>query len=246
MKTGKIICLVLAASLFFAGCGKGKGKSGDASGSGQASDGGGSQSSSSGQASSGGGSVSSGDFGYRLNADKDGIVLAYYTGSGGNVVIPDTIENIPVVGIRTVFRGNTTIASVTIPATVTEIPAEAFYKCTSLSSIKWSEGLVTIGNSAFFNTGFKTIELPEGLTSIGASAFRECGALTSVKLPESLTTIGAYAFYNDLELNTLNVPAKLTTFTKSYGENNAFGTCLKLPLAIRDNLVAQGYVASEF
>ena len=58
-------------------------------------------------------------------------------------------------------------------APVTSIGEDAFYDCTSLTS-------VTIGNS---------------VTSIGDRAFSNCDSLTSITIPDSVTEIGDAAFY---------------------------------------------------
>ena len=53
----------------------------------------------------------------------------------------------------------------------------------------------SIGDDAFFEcSSLTTITLPEGVTEIGRGAFANCSSLTSITLPESVTSIGEVAF----------------------------------------------------
>src|ERR1019366_6238186 len=89
------------------------------------------------------------------------ITITGYTGSGGAVTIPDTINGLPVTSIGSyAFQNYTSLTSVTIPNSVTNIGRNAFQGCTRLTS-------VTIGNS---------------VTSIGNYAFYYCYSLTSVTI----------------------------------------------------------------
>ena len=77
-----------------------------------------------------------------------------------------------------VFWG-TPLTSVEWPAAVTEIPANTFWACGKLTTIKGIPGQP----GAWDN-----------ITKIGANAFNMCTALTTIKLPAELKTIDAQAF----------------------------------------------------
>jgi hypothetical protein len=168
------------------------------------------------------GRKTSGDFQYRLNEAKDGIVLEEYLGKkGGAIVIPATFDGKPVVGIDGAFiefgdkdwgknnRSNR-ITSVSIPDTVTFISDSAFSKCTDLKQITLPKNLKFIQYNVFSESGLTSITIPEGVTDIGNSAFRNCASLTSITLPRSLARVGGYAFENCTSLTDVTIPSDRT------------------------------------
>ena len=62
----------------------------------------------------------------------------------------------------------------TIPNGITNIGAGAFTGCKELTSINIPEGVSTIGEYAFDNTGLTSVVLPSSVTSIGGGAFMYC------------------------------------------------------------------------
>ena len=135
---------------------------------------------------------------YVLN-DEGGITINDYSGSGSNIVIPDsyTVGGItyPVTSVGSeTFRNNTDIQTVTLPETITSIGSNAFGDCSNLT----------------------TINLPEGLTEIGYMAFNDCGNLTDIVLPDTLKTIDIGAFWNCRSISgTLNIPASVESIGQS-------------------------------
>src|SRR5688572_27751334 len=68
--------------------------------------------------------------------DNGAITIIGYTGPGGALAIPATIDGYTVTSIGWyAFYGNTSLTSVTIPNSVTSIGHEAFSSCTSLTNI---------------------------------------------------------------------------------------------------------------
>ena len=59
----------------------------------------------------------------------------------------------------------------TIPSTITQIGDNAFFLCQNLRSVTLNEGVRSIGDSAFNNSGITFIEIPSSVTNIGVSAF---------------------------------------------------------------------------
>jgi hypothetical protein len=124
-------------------------------------------------------------FNYVIHLGK--VTITGYTGPGGDVAIPDTIEGKPVTSIGdmafagTWDRPNTSLTSVTIPDSVTSIEGGAFSECTGLTSITIPDSVIRIGNSAFSGcTGLTSITIPDSVTSIGWEPFLGCTSLRGV------------------------------------------------------------------
>lgn len=89
---------------------------------------------------------------------------------------------------------------------VTEIPDAWFKNRVRLQSIRFPEGLESIGAEAFSGcTALTALELPVSLGQIGASAFAGCTALSALELPVSLEQIGTSAFADCTALKDVTV-----------------------------------------
>ena len=145
------------------------------------------------------------DFAYRLNDAGNGVVITRYSGAGGVVVIPATIEGFPVVELEG-FGGKDTVTSLVIPNGVTTIGA-AFMRMNALTSVVIPASVTVIGNSAFWQSNALTsVSIPDSVTIIGESAFSSMNALTRINLPASLTQIGISAFARNANLTELIIP----------------------------------------
>lgn len=85
------------------------------------------------------------------------------------------------------------LKSIHFDSVITSIGASAFYNNTSLTSVKLSDGLLTMYNYAFMNCRFNTIEIPESVSAIGLNAFNSCSNLTSVYYNKPMSEISAMA-----------------------------------------------------
>ena len=107
------------------------------------------------------------------------------------------------------FQYNDSMTSVTLPVAVTSLGQQAFTSNENLTTIVIPEGskLATIGNSAFWSTGFTTLDLSNAteLSRIGGSAMQSCLNLETVILPEADSlTIEGFQFVGDENLKTVD------------------------------------------
>jgi hypothetical protein len=158
-------------------------------------------------------------------SDGTQITLTGYNFISMDVVIPDTLDGLPVTGFSaTIFSGvegtGTPITSVSGGKNITTIGEAAFADCDSLTSIDLPQA-TTIGEAAFsFCDSLTSIDLPQA-TTIGGYAFSNCDSLTSIDLPQA-TTIGGLAFANCDSLTSIDLP-QATTIGVS-----AFANCTSL------------------
>ena len=93
------------------------------------------------------------------------------------------------------------------------------------------DGVIIIGDRAFYDAKVKTVVLPEGLKAIGCSAFAGCKNLTGIALPEGLEVIKETAFRDCESLSVLTLPATLL-----YVGKRAFGPALKRLVILSENV----------
>ena len=108
------------------------------------------------------------DFTYTTN---DGtITITGYTGSGGAVTIPSTINGLPVTSIGDMaFYQRTNLTNVTIPDSVTSISNYAFSSCTSLTGVYFQGNAPSVGTDVFFFDNKATVYYLPGTTGWGAT-----------------------------------------------------------------------------
>ena len=87
---------------------------------------------------------------FNFTTNKGAITITGYSGPGGALVVPNDINGLPVTCIaRASFYDLTSLTSVTIPDTVTNIADYAFGYCYELTHATLGKGLANIGDFAF-------------------------------------------------------------------------------------------------
>ena len=136
------------------------------------------------------------------------------------------------------FYKCSSLTSITIPDSVTEIGYAAFKDCTSLTSVHITDIAAWCGisfggdaanplcyaNNLYLNGELVTnLVIPDSVTEIGYSAFSGCSSLTSITIPDSVTSIGDGAFSGCSSLTSITIPDSVTEIG-----NSAFKDCTSL------------------
>ena len=152
--------------------------------------------------------VAVGDFNFRTLEDGSGLVVTSYTGTEPDVVIPDSVEDAPVVEIDTAFCVcNPIIQTLTIPGSVKTVGTNAFAQCQNLKSVVIDEGVLTIGMCSFGGClELESIQLPESLEVVSDFAFAKCILLHEITFGTELQSIGKQAFFQCEELSKACIP----------------------------------------
>lgn len=147
---------------------------------------------------------------FKIKTDSEGFkYVAAYTGKGGDVKIP---KDVSYVG-KKAFEDNSTVTSVTFPASCDFVEESAFAWCTKLRTVTF-EGDACIDHNAFeYCITLQSVKVKGNIRDgIGYDAFLHCQNLTSVKIEknENPFWIGEEAFYNCYSLRSINIPDKCT------------------------------------
>lgn len=163
--------------------------------------------------------------GYTYSVYYGEATITKYNGSDTCIDIPSSMDGYPVTGIGyEAFFHCTSLTSVTVPDSVTSIEAHAFWMCTNLETISLPEGIKNIGSWMFWDCpNLKTVNIPNSVSSIDWEAFKSCTSLEEVSLPNSLTTIASGAFSGCTSLKEINIPDGVTSIG-----SEAFRSCSSL------------------
>ena len=182
------------------------------------------------------------------------IHISGYVGSESDVVIPDTIAGLPVTTVTSgTFKGNTSVRSITLQATLTNIQlwddyyglmTSAFEGCSNLVSFHVADGnsVYSSTDGVLFSSDKSTLlryptarsgdySVPSGTEAIGASAFSSCTGMTRIHLPDSISSIGACAFMAS-SLTAINLPQGITEIGW-----HTFNACNLSAIAIPDSVL---------
>ena len=161
---------------------------------------------------------------FTFTTNNGAIIITGYTGSGPSVTIPAATNGYPVTSIgNAVFGGNTSVTTVSIPASVTNIGAFAFAS-SGLTGISISASVIGIGQEAFISC--------QSLTNISVAAGNPAySSLNGVlfdrpksnllqypaalvtgnySVPGTVTNIAAYAFYLASGFASVTIPINVT------------------------------------
>ena len=192
----------------------------------------------------------SGDYQYILLEDGTAEIKKY-SGKAETLEIPDQLDGHRVTGIGDdAFSYRSSLTSVTIPDSVTQVGINPFKNCDKLQTIRVSPDhpyLAVIDNALFSKPDKRLIcypcgikeniyTIPQGIREVGKSAFYECSGLTGVMIPDSVNSIGNSAFHGCWGLTSITIPDSVTSV--GYG---AFSLCSGLTsVTIPDSVTSIG------
>ena len=131
------------------------------------------------------------------------------------------------------FCGCSSLTSVIIPSSVTEIEKYAFWGCSSLTSVNIPSSVTVIEYGTFGNcSSLISVKIPSNVTEIGEFAFSGCSSLTSVKIPSSVTSIGEFAFSGCSSLTSVNIPLRVTSIGESAFSDCSGLTSITIPSSV--------------
>lgn len=146
----------------------------------------------------------SSDFAY--TADGGEVTITDYVGTSEHVLIPDTIDGLPVtaLGYRAFYEK--TVTTVVVPDSVTEIGAACFSGDNYLVSLKLPDGLKRLPPASLESCmRLYDFDLPQSLEKIYSSVFEFNYYLTHLTLPSSLTEIEQLNFIGLYGLQSLTL-----------------------------------------
>ena len=176
-----------------------------------------------------------------------------YNGNDAVVNIPSEINGTPVTTIGNAAFRDPSVTSVTIPASVTEIGANAFAGCTNLTSVTyggdWSNLTIQSGNPAVEDAAkdaaneqlfdFKFI-----LNNTAVIVIRYKGTAADVTIPscykgKPVTMIDHAAFHDNSAVTSVTIPDSVTSIS-----DDAFGFCSQLTnISIPNSVTFIGFSA---
>lgn len=176
-----------------------------------------------------------------------------YNGNDAVVNIPSEINGTPVTTIGNAAFRDSSVTSVTIPASVTEIGSNAFADCTNLTSVNyegdWSKLTIQSGNPAVedaakdaANEQLFDFEFILNNTAVIVISYK--GTAADVTIPsrykgKPVTVIDPVAFYNNSAVTSVTIPDSVTAIP-----DYAFGFCSQLTnISIPNSVTFIGFSA---
>ena len=141
-----------------------------------------------------------------FTVNRAGSTITRYIGTDERVVVPSVINGNRITHIGNgAFQNNKVITQVVLPSSIISIGNSAFYNST-LRSITIQGALNSIGNNAFRGTNLQAfITWPNGLQKIPNGLYQSSDLSGSLVIPEGITEIGSLAF-SETQIQSVTLP----------------------------------------
>jgi acetyltransferase-like isoleucine patch superfamily enzyme len=143
------------------------------------------------------------------------LTITAYNGEGGILAVPARIDDKPVLRI-----GDDAFSVANMPL---------WY----IHEVTLPEGIVSIGERAFYLNGLTSFKVPNSVISIGANAFTH-NNLTRLTLGSGLQSIGEYAFDSN-GLTSITLPAGVSVGAGAFKDNPLVDISIGSNVAIGDD-----------
>ena len=174
-----------------------------------------------------------------------------------SIVIPETIDGMPVVEIVPWAFESTSIVDIKIGENIRKIGDDAFYSCEKLSSVTWNHkcdvipdfcflgcsnltqfdfsDIKKIGQYAFEKSGLQKVFLPENIKIIEIGTFRECSGLRSVTWNCTCDVIPANCFFECSNLTHFDFSSIKKVGQYAFVESGLQEVCLQKNIEILED-----------
>lgn len=157
---------------------------------------------------------------FNYTTNEGTITITGYTGPGGEVTIPDTIDGLPVTSIgRTAFYNSTSLLSIAISDSVTNIGELSFLGCVRLTNVVIPKNVRSIGSRAFNSCssldGFTVDAMNPFYSSVDGILFDKSQSIlvqypngriqSDYSIPTNVAAIGDYAFIRCAGLKNVTI-----------------------------------------
>lgn len=147
--------------------------------------------------------------GVLFTSDMSTLILYPHAKSGASYTVPDGVQYIVSEAFSVQGMENDILESVVLPEGLIEIGENAFYGCEMLKSVVIADA-ETIGSKAFYSCDLlESVEITGTVEEVGDSAFLGCDSLTEITFPEGLIKIRDSAFAECSSLTSVTLPASL-------------------------------------
>ncbi len=172
---------------------------------------------------------------FTYTTDNGGVTITGYNGISGDIVVPASIDGLPVTEIGYLAFYNHAVTAVRLPSTLVKIADFAFYRC-PLTYANVPASVRSIGKEAFARCSpLTSIDVEADNPSYSAhdgmlftkdmKTLLQCpaGKPDAVELPDTVTEIAPFAFEGCSKITTVHLPATIAQI----GEG-AFSACYEL------------------